>query len=160
MRELTAICLALAFAAREEMIPPISGLSASRLHSSFLEERNGHRHQAIDIMAERGTPVLAVVDGTVEKLFLSKPGGNTIYEFDGRKEYCYYYAHLDHYAEGVQEGTRVLRGDVIGYIGSTGDAHASAPHLHFEIHLLGPEKHWWQGTPIDPYPVLLKLIAK
>jgi murein DD-endopeptidase MepM/ murein hydrolase activator NlpD len=110
-------------------------------------------------MAPRDTPVLAVEDGVIEKLFLSKPGGNTIYEFDGDEEYCYYYAHLDRYAEGLREGLRVSRGDVIGYVGSTGDASPNAPHLHFEIHVLGPGMHWWQGTPIDPYPVLIRLIS-
>jgi peptidoglycan LD-endopeptidase LytH len=159
IREITALCLGLAFAAGDQMVPPIRGLSASRLRDSFTEERNGHRHEAIDIMAPRDTPVLAVVDGTIEKLFLSKPGGNTIYEFDKQEEYCYYYAHLNQYAAGLHDGMHVSRGEVIGYVGSTGDADKNAPHLHFEIHLLGPEKLWWQGSPINPYPVLLKLIG-
>src|SRR5215472_8244897 len=96
----------------DEMSPPIRGLNASQLHDSFSEEHNGHRHDAIDIMAPRGTPVQAVVDGTIAKLFLSKPGGLTIYEFDRAEDYCYYYAHLDRYADGLQDGSRVFRGEV------------------------------------------------
>jgi murein DD-endopeptidase MepM/ murein hydrolase activator NlpD len=109
-------------------------------------------------MAPRGTPVLAVNDGKIEKLFLSKPGGNTIYQFDPTERYCYYYAHLDRYAEGLAPGKSVHRGEVIAYVGSTGNADPSAPHLHFEIHELTPEKHWWQGTPVNPYEYLLKAL--
>jgi murein DD-endopeptidase MepM/ murein hydrolase activator NlpD len=160
MRGFAALVFAtLCFAAEHRMVLPIQGLEASSLRDTFNDQHNGHRHEAIDIMAPRDTPVLAVVDGVIEKLFLSKPGGNTIYEFDGDEEYCYYYAHLDRYAEGLREGLRVSRGDVVGYVGSTGDASPNAPHLHFEIHVLGPGKHWWQGTPIDPYPVLIRLIS-
>ena len=139
---------------------PITGLTAANLHDTFAQTRGGHRHDAIDIMEPRGTPVRAVVDGRIEKLFVSKAGGNTIYQFDIPNEYCYYYAHLDRYAEGVREGTPVKQGDVIAYVGSTGDASPEAPHLHFEIHVLGPEKHWWQGTPINPYPLLLAAVSK
>jgi murein DD-endopeptidase MepM/ murein hydrolase activator NlpD len=81
----------------------------------------------------------------------------TIYEFDRQGVYCYYYAHLDHYAEGLKEGMPVKRGDVIGYVGTTGNAPPQTPHLHFAIFRLGPEKHWWQGTPIDPHSLLIKL---
>jgi murein DD-endopeptidase MepM/ murein hydrolase activator NlpD len=106
-------------------------------------------------MAPRSTPVVAAVDGSIEKLFTSNQGGLTIYEFDRDRNYCYYYAHLDRYAEGVKEGQAVHRGDRVGYVGSTGDASAQAPHLHFAIFQLGPEKRWWLGTPINPYPFLL-----
>ncbi len=105
-------------------------------------------------MAPAGTPVRAAVDGTIQKLFLSKAGGNTIYEFDEPGVYCYYYAHLQRYADGLHEGMRVTRGEVIGYVGSTGDASPSAPHLHFAIYQLGPERQWWKGVAIDPYPIL------
>ena len=142
------------------MTLPIDGLTAANLHDTFDETRGGHTHDAIDIMEPRGTPVHAVVDGTIKKLFASKPGGNTIYLFDIPREYCYYYAHLDRYAEGIHEGMHVAQGDVIAYVGSSGDANAAAPHLHFEIHVLSPEKHWWQGTPINPYPVLLSLVRQ
>jgi peptidoglycan LD-endopeptidase LytH len=136
------------------IVPPISGLKANQLHDSFNEIHHGHRHEAIDIMAPAGTPVRAAVDGTIQKLFLSKAGGNTIYEFDEPGGYCYYYAHLQRYADGLHEGMRVTRGQVIGYVGSTGDVSPSAPHLHFAIYQLGPERQWWKGLAIDPYPIL------
>jgi len=113
----------------------------------------------MDIMKPRGTPVVAAVDGPVMKLFLSKPGGITVYQFDNAKQYCYYYAHLDRYADGVKEGMQVKRGQLLAYVGSTGDASPGAPHLHFEIMKLGPEKKWWSGTTsINPYPVLRALV--
>jgi murein DD-endopeptidase MepM/ murein hydrolase activator NlpD len=139
---------------------PIEGLTAKDLRDTFDEGRAGHTHEAIDIMKPRGTPVHAVTDGTIAKLFLSKPGGKTIYQFDDAGKYCYYYAHLDRYAEGMKEGMRVKRGDLIAYVGSTGDADPNAPHLHFSIFELGPEKHWWQGTAVNPYPVLKQLVTE
>jgi len=142
------------------MTPPISGLALADLRDTFEEVHNGHRHEAIDIMEPSGTPVHAVVSGTIRKLFLSKPGGNTIYEFDEAEEYCYYYAHLDGYAKGLREGMRVERGDVIGFVGSTGDADARAPHLHFEIHELGPDRLWWKGKAVNPYPGLVDAVKR
>jgi len=133
---------------------PVAGVAASQLSDSFNEVHGGQRHEAIDIMAPRGTPVFAVEDGRIAKLFTSKPGGLTIYQFDPSEKFAYYYAHLDKYSEGLSEGRQVKRGDVIGYVGSTGNASPAAPHLHFSIFVLGPEKHWWQGTAIDPYPLL------
>jgi peptidoglycan LD-endopeptidase LytH len=138
--------------------PPIMGLTAQDLHDTFDQLRGVTRHEAVDIMEPRGTPVHAVVDGTIAKLFLSKPGGNTIYLFDDAGAFCYYYAHLDRYAPNLREGLRVSRGAVIGFVGSTGNASPSAPHLHFTIFKLGPEKHWWKGTAVNPYPVLLDLL--
>ena len=117
----------------------------------------GKLHEATDILATRGAPVVAVEDGIIQKLFLSKPGGITIYEFDRAGVFCYYYAHLERYARGLAEGMSVKRGDVIGYVGTTGNAPPQTPHLHFAIFKLGPEKQWWKGTAIDPYPVLKKL---
>ena len=117
------------------------------------------RHGAIDILAPRGTPVLAADDGVVKKLFTSVRGGLTIYEFDYPGIYCYYYAHLDHYADGLREGMPVKRGDVLGYVGTSGDAPADTPHLHFEISKLGPDKHYWQGVAINPYPILARVIS-
>lgn len=141
---------------RDPLVMPVEGARASELHDSFDETRGAtRRHEAIDIMAPRGTPVVAAVDGSIEKLFTSNQGGLTIYEFDRARNYCYYYAHLDRYAEGVKEGQLVRRGDRVGYVGSTGDASAEASHLHFTIFQLGPDKHWWLGTPINPYPFLL-----
>ena len=119
---------------------------------------DGKPHEATDIMAPRGTPVLAIGDGTVTKLFYSRFGGNTVYEFDPPQIYCYYYAHLDRYASGTREGMSVHKGDVLGYVGSTGDASPDAPHLHLAIFRLGPEKLWWVGTAINPYPLLMKIL--
>ena len=137
------------------MLLPVAGIKPAQLTATFTQARGtGRLHDAIDIMAARGTPVLAAVDGKVEKLFTSKQGGLTIYEFDPAATHAYYYAHLDRYAAGVVEGMPLKRGDVIGYVGSTGNANPEAPHLHFAIFELGPEKHWWQGTAINPYPLL------
>jgi hypothetical protein len=105
-----------------EMTPPFRGLGLANLRDMFQEIHGGHRHEAIDIPEPRGTPVHAVVSGTVRKLFHSKPGGNTIYQFDDSGVFCYHYAHLDGYQEGLREGMQVKRGDVIGFVGSTGNA--------------------------------------
>lgn len=142
------------------MAPPIRGLAARQIRDMFAEIHSGHAHEAIDIMEPRGTPVLAVVPGTVRKLFLSKPGGNTIYQFDEAGTYCYYYAHLDRYADGLREGKHVERGEVIAYVGSTGNADPGAPHLHFAIFELGPEKQWWKGKAINPYPGLIDAVKR
>jgi murein DD-endopeptidase MepM/ murein hydrolase activator NlpD len=133
---------------------PVQGVRPDQLSPSFKDPRTGHVHEALDIPAARGTPVLAVDDGTIEKLFLSKPGGNTIYQFDKSRRFAYYYAHLDRYADGLQDRQKVKRGDVIGYVGSTGNASPTNPHLHFGIFLLTPERQWWKGTALDPYPLL------
>jgi murein DD-endopeptidase MepM/ murein hydrolase activator NlpD len=132
---------------------PLAGVDPRTLRSSFSQARGGHAHEALDIMAPRGTEVMAVADGSVVKLFNSKPGGLTVYQFDDSRTWCYYYAHLDRYALGLKEGTRLRAGDVLGYVGSTGDASPDAPHLHFAVFQLGPEKHWWQGTAVDPLPL-------
>jgi murein DD-endopeptidase MepM/ murein hydrolase activator NlpD len=124
------------------------------LRDTFSDARGASRaHEALDIMAPRHTPVRAVEDGRIQKLFTSKPGGLTIYEFDPTETFTYYYAHLDRYAEDLHEGQMVKRGDVIGYVGSTGNASPDAPHLHFAIFRLTPERQWWKGEPINPYPV-------
>jgi murein DD-endopeptidase MepM/ murein hydrolase activator NlpD len=143
-----------------DMIPPIRGLAPENLRDTFEEIHDGHKHEAVDIMEPRGTPVRAVVSGTIRKLFLSKPGGNTIYLFDEMGVYCYYYAHLDGYAQGLHEGMRVNRGDDIGFVGSTGNADSHSPHLHFAIFELGPEKQWWQGKAVDPYPGLVAAVKR
>jgi murein DD-endopeptidase MepM/ murein hydrolase activator NlpD len=134
---------------------PVQGVKRDQLVRSFHEERGSNReHEAIDILAPRNTPVVAVEDGRIAKLFLSKAGGNTIYQFDPAGEYCYYYAHLERYADGLREGDHVSRGDVIGYVGTSGNAPKDTPHLHFAVFRLTPEKHWWEGTPLDPYDIL------
>jgi murein DD-endopeptidase MepM/ murein hydrolase activator NlpD len=136
---------------------PIAGIDASQLSDAFNQVRDGKRpHEAIDIAAPRGTPVLAVDDGRVVKLFNSKPGGLTVYQFDPSETLAYYYAHLDAYAPGLAEGLLLKRGDLVGYVGSTGNANPAAPHLHFAVFELGPEKRWWQGTAINPYPLFTR----
>ena len=137
------------------LLLPVAGVRAEQLVDTFSQARSEHRvHDAIDIMAPRGTPVLAASDGTVAKLFASERGGLTIYEFDPTSAWVYYYAHLDRYADGLTEGQALRRGATIGYVGSSGNASPDAPHLHFEVSRLGPEKHWWQATPVNPHPLL------
>jgi murein DD-endopeptidase MepM/ murein hydrolase activator NlpD len=137
-----------------DLLMPVLGVSPSALRDTYQDSRSGGRtHEALDIMAPRGTPVRATEGGVVAKLFESKAGGLTVYQFDPSTTYCYYYAHLDRYADGLQEGHPVTRGEVIGYVGSTGNASPDAPHLHFAVFRLGPERQWWKGDPIDPYPL-------
>ena len=135
---------------------PVQGMPRNQLRDSFDEGRAGglRRHEALDIMAPRGTPVRSVEGGRIAKLFKSVAGGLTIYVFDQTERFAYYYAHLDRYADGLREGQAVARGEVIGYVGSTGNAAEDAPHLHFAIFQLGEDRKWWQGTPINPYHVL------
>jgi murein DD-endopeptidase MepM/ murein hydrolase activator NlpD len=134
---------------------PVQGIKREELRDTFNEMRGGsRRHEAIDILAPRNTPVFAVQDGKIAKLFVSAAGGITIYQFDPGEDYVYYYAHLERYADGLKEGDDVRRGQIIGYVGTTGNAPRDTPHLHFAIFKLTDEKRWWQGTPIDPYSVL------
>lgn len=134
---------------------PVQGITVAQLQDTFTDARSGGRiHDAIDIMAPAGTPVLAVADGTVEKLFDSKLGGTTLYQFNPQRTLAYYYAHLQGYAPGIAEKQSLKRGQVLGYVGSTGNADPAAPHLHFAIFELGPEQQWWKGTAINPYPQL------
>jgi len=134
---------------------PVQGIKRDELRDTFNEARGGSRkHEAMDVLAPRNTPVLAVEDGKIARLFLSAAGGVTIYQFDPTSTYCYYYAHLEKYANGLDEGDTVKRGEVLGYVGTTGNAPRDTPHLHFAIFKLGEDKKWWQGTAIDPYSVL------
>ncbi len=136
-----------------DLLIPVDGIPASALVSSFADARGSRKHEAIDILAARGTRVLAVEDGKIAKLFTSDAGGLTIYEFDPTDRFVYYYAHLDGYAWGLKEGDHVKRGDVIGYVGTTGNAPETTPHLHFAISKLDADRRWWGGTALDPYLV-------
>lgn len=149
------------FLRTHHLVMPVLGANPKELQDTYADARAGgaRTHQATDILAPRNTPVVAIEEGTVRKLFTSVRGGLTIYQFDPTETYCYYYAHLDHYAAGLKELMTVHRGEVIGYVGTTGDAPKDTPHLHFEIMRLGPDKKWWHGTDINPYP-LLKQLAK
>jgi murein DD-endopeptidase MepM/ murein hydrolase activator NlpD len=134
---------------------PVVGVKPDQLVDTFDQARSaGRRHDAIDIMAAEGTPVIAAADGTIEKLFNSVRGGITIYERSPDQKWEYYYAHLSAYAPGLAEGQQVKRGQVIARVGHTGDASAAGPHLHFAINVMAPGDRWWNGTPINPYPLL------
>lgn len=140
---------------KDSLLIPVQGVTATQLTDTFSDARSeGRSHDAIDIMAAAGAPVLAAADGSVEKLFTSKQGGLTLYQFNPQRTLAYYYAHLQGYAAGIAEDKPLKRGDVIGYVGSTGNASPQAPHLHFAIFVLGPEKQWWKGEAINPYPQL------
>jgi murein DD-endopeptidase MepM/ murein hydrolase activator NlpD len=134
---------------------PVHGVTRRDIRDGFNEMRSGaRRHEAIDVLAPRHTAVLAVEDGTVARLFSSEAGGLTVYQFDPTERYVYYYAHLEDYAAGLKEKSPVKRGEIIGYVGTSGNAPRDTPHLHFAIFKMTDEKKWWQGTPIDPYSVL------
>ncbi len=140
---------------QRNLVLPVQGIRPEQLQNTFEDSRGGGRvHQAIDIMAPRNTPVMAVEDGKIAKLFTSKQGGLTIYQFDPSETYAYYYAHLERYADGLKEGMMLRRGQVVGYVGTSGNANPEGPHLHFAIFRLTPEKRWWDGAPINPFPVL------
>lgn len=137
-----------------KLLFPLKDFNPASLRDNFDEGRGKRKHEALDIMAPRGTQVVAVDDGRVAKLFRSVAGGITVYQFDRDEKYIYYYAHLDSYAQGLAEGRVLKRGDLVGFVGSTGNAPAHAPHLHFTIFELGPDKKWWKGAAINPYPYL------
>jgi murein DD-endopeptidase MepM/ murein hydrolase activator NlpD len=134
---------------------PVIGIRPDQLVDTFDDARAaGRRHDAIDIMAAEGTPVIAAADGSIEKLFNSVRGGLTVYERSPDQKWVYYYAHLSAYAPGLAEGQQVKRGQVIARVGHTGDASAAGPHLHFAINSMAQGERWWNGTPINPYPLL------
>lgn len=134
---------------------PLDAANIEAMKGGFGERRDGNArgHEAVDLLAPRNTLVRAVEDGTIARLFFSKAGGNTIYQFDPTERFCYYYAHLDHYVDGLRDGQAVSKGDVIGYVGTTGNAPRNTPHLHFAIFRLTDAHRWWEGTAIDPYLV-------
>ena len=140
-----------------DLLVPVQGVTRKMLRDSFDETRDKIReHEAMDILAPRSTPVLAVDDGPIVKFFTSVRGGLTIYQFDQSRTYCYYYAHLQGYASGLSEGDQVKRGQTIGFVGTTGNAPPDTPHLHFAIFFLTDEKLWWKGTAINPFDVWKK----
>ncbi len=136
---------------------PVQNVKPSQLVDTYTQARAGgaRTHDAIDIMAPEGTPVFAAANGTVEKLFFSQGGGGiTVYVRSPDQRWTYYYAHLQGYAPGLTEGERVNRGQLLGRVGHTGNASAEGPHLHFAINRMQPGERWWQGSPINPYPLL------
>ncbi len=141
---------------------PVAGVAASALSDTWGDDRAGgaRRHQAIDIAAPRGTPVRAAASGIVEKLFDSRDGGRTLYIRTGDRRWSHYYAHLDGYAPGIGEGRRIRRGATIGYVGDSGNAGAGNTHLHFAIARMRRGDRWWQGEPVNPYPLLARQGAR
>ena len=141
--------------APNKLIIPVAGVRADQLHDTFSESRaEGRVHDAIDIAAPLGTPVLAAADGTIVKLFHSERGGTTIYQLSADNRFVYYYAHLDRYAEGLTEGHLAKQGETIAYVGDTGNAGAGNYHLHFSIARISDPKSYWDGVNINPYPLL------
>ena len=134
---------------------PVQGVAAAQLQDTYHAARGGSRqHQALDIAAPRGRPVYAADDGTLVKLFRSVPGGLTLYQFDPERRVAYYYAHLDRYADGLRQGMALRRCELIGYVGTSGNAPPDAPHLHFAVFRLGALRQWWVGSAVDPLPAL------
>jgi murein DD-endopeptidase MepM/ murein hydrolase activator NlpD len=137
------------------LVIPVEGVLPSELRDTFGDPRRAGAHEALDIMAPRGTPVLSATDGRLTKLHLSKQGGIMVYAADASDRYVLMYGHLDRYADGLIEGMALRRGQVIGYVGSTG-APASGPHLHFAIARGQPSVAWWKGEAVNPYPLLFR----
>lgn len=136
---------------------PVAGVTKEKLVDTFTEARAGgsRPHDAIDIMAPEGTPVYAAAPGKVDKIYFSEGGGgNAVYVRSGDGQWSYYYAHLRDYAAGLAEGQPVRRGMLLGHVGHSGNASEGGPHLHFAINRMEPGEDWWQGHPINPYPLL------
>ena len=145
------------FIGKLNLIIPVAGVKPEQLLDTFTDARSeGRSHDAIDIIAPAGTPVLAVSEGEIVKLFQSDRGGITIYQLSPDKKLVFYYAHLQRYADGIVPGKYVRQGEVIGYVGDTGNAGAGNYHLHFSIAALADPKRYWEGTNINPYPLLGK----
>jgi len=138
------------------LLIPVQGIGAGDLHDTFNERRDGgsRPHEALDILAPRGTPVLAATDGPLLKLFLSVAGGLMVYQADATDRFILMYGHLDRYADGLRNGQALRRGQIIGYVGTTGNAAGGPSHLHFAIARGHPSAAWWRGTPVNPYPLL------
>jgi murein DD-endopeptidase MepM/ murein hydrolase activator NlpD len=138
-----------------DLIVPVAGVSTDQLQDTFSDSRSeGRVHDAIDIMAPAGTPVVAAADGQIVKLFQSDRGGITIYQLSADRKLIFYYAHLQRYADGIVEGKQVRKREVVAYVGDTGNAGAGNYHLHFSIAITADPKRYWEGTNINPYPLL------
>jgi murein DD-endopeptidase MepM/ murein hydrolase activator NlpD len=142
------------------LLVPVAGVVASQLRDTFDEGRDAGRvHRALDILAPRGTPVLAADDGRVLRVRKNALGGNTVYATDPAGRVVYYYAHLDAYRPGLAEGATIARGDLLGTVGTTGNAPKDTPHLHFQVMRMPPDGKYWDGDAINPYPLFLLLHA-
>jgi murein DD-endopeptidase MepM/ murein hydrolase activator NlpD len=138
------------------LIIPVDGVDPSRIRDSYTAARGGRTHDAVDIMASRGTRVLAADAGTILKLRQNEAGGITIYQLDPTEQFVYYYAHLDRYQDGLKEGRKVKQGDVVGFVGTTGNAPKDLPHLHFQVMLYRGRGQYWGGEPINPHPYFVR----
>jgi len=139
------------------LMMPVQGIAPTRIVDTYsaARARGGRVHNALDIMAPRGSLVVAAAEGTVERLHYSAGGGGiTAYVRSPDGQWMYYYAHLDSYAPGLAVGQRLHRGDAIGRVGSTGNAHPDWPHLHFAVHRMNASDRWYQGLPVNPFPLL------
>jgi len=138
------------------LIVPVRGVQATALYDTFDEQRGGGSrvHEALDIPAPRGTPVLSATSGRVLKLFKSEAGGNMVYAADSTERFILMYAHLDSYANGLAEGMPIQQGQILGAVGTTGNAPPNLPHLHFAIARSSDVKQWWKGAPVNPFPLL------
>jgi murein DD-endopeptidase MepM/ murein hydrolase activator NlpD len=143
------------------LMVPVAGIERSRLDDTFDDARDGgsRRHGAIDIMAPRGTAVLSAQDGRILRLTRSTKGGITVYATDQREQYVFYYAHLDRYHPGLYAGRQLARGDTLGYVGTTGNAPENAPHLHFQMMRMPADRKYWNGEPINPFPLLRESVS-
>jgi murein DD-endopeptidase MepM/ murein hydrolase activator NlpD len=141
---------------QREMGIPLAGVPASALRDSYEEMRGGgaRTHEALDILAPRGTPVLSAATGRVLKLFNSKAGGLMVYAADSSEHFILMYGHLDAYAPGLADGQPLRRGQQLGTVGTSGNAAPTVPHLHFAIARSTDVKQWWKGAPVNPYPLL------
>jgi murein DD-endopeptidase MepM/ murein hydrolase activator NlpD len=150
------IALAIERLREKELLIPVAGVAPSRIEDSFTEQRDGgeRKHNALDILAPRNTPILAADDGTILRMSTNALGGITIYATDRDHQFVYYYAHLDHYQRGLTAGRSIQKGDTLGFVGTTGNAPKDVPHLHFQIMLWPSDGKWWNGEPVNPYPVL------
>lgn len=139
-----------------QLIIPVQGIAVRDLRDSYTEPRGGgsRSHQALDIPAPRNTPVFAATNGRILRKFSSTDGGNMIYSTDASEKFILMYAHLDHYADNLVDGMPVKQGDIIGYVGTTGNAPPDLPHLHFAIARASDVRDWWKGTPVNPFPLL------
>jgi murein DD-endopeptidase MepM/ murein hydrolase activator NlpD len=142
------------------LVVPVAGVAVGQLQDSFDEGRDeGRVHRALDILAPRGTPVLSADDGRILRVRPNTLGGNTVYATDPLGRVVYYYAHLDAYQPGLTEGATIARGDVLGTVGTTGNAPKDTPHLHFQVMRMPADGKYWDGEAINPYPLFLLMNA-
>jgi len=146
---------AAAYLVSRHIIVPVAGADMSKVEDSFYEARDGGRtHRAIDILAPRNTPILAADDGKIIRMTTSELGGISMYTVDPDARLVYYYAHMDHYNDAMSPGREIVKGDTLGFVGTTGNAPKDTPHLHFQVMSWPADNKYWDGEAIDPYEAL------